>query len=170
MRESTGVHDSPPGLSTRAGRVVCVTADLDLGPDTSSITPDGWLRTRDAGYLDDDGYLYLTGRLKDMYITGGSNVYAAEVERVLAGHPGVAEAAVIGVPDDTLGEVGLAFLIPAAGTGLDESDVLRHCREHLAAYKCPASLVIVGELPRNEPGKVVKKKLREQARATQRTR
>jgi len=133
------------------------------GPDRSAITPDGWLRTGDAGYLDDDGYLYLHGRLKDMYITGSSNVYAAEVERVLAGHPGVAEAAVIGIPDDTLGEVGLAFLIPAATTGLDESDVLRHCREHLAAYKCPASLVIVGDLPRNAPGKVVKEKLREQA-------
>jgi len=135
------------------------------GPDTSAITPDGWLRTGDAGYLDDDGYLYLSGRLKDMYITGSSNVYAAEVERVLAGHPGVAEAAVIGVPDDALGEVGLAFLVPAAGTGLDESDVLRHCRDHLAAYKCPASLVAVGALPRNAPGKVVKERLREQARA-----
>jgi acyl-CoA synthetase (AMP-forming)/AMP-acid ligase II len=138
----------------------------DAGPDTSAITPDGWLRTGDAGYLDDDDYLYLTGRLKDMYITGGSNVYAAEVERVLADHPGVAEAAVIGVPDDTLGEAGLAFVIPAAGTGLDESDVLRHCRQHLAAYKSPASLVIVGKLPRNALGKVVKEKLREQARAT----
>jgi acyl-CoA synthetase (AMP-forming)/AMP-acid ligase II len=136
------------------------------GPDRSAITPEGWLRTGDAGYRDDDGYLYLTGRLKDMYITGSSNVYAAEVERVLAGHPGVAEAAVIGIPDDTLGEVGLAYLIPAARTGLDESDVLRHCRGHLAAYKCPASLVIVGELPRNALGKVVKEKLREQARAT----
>jgi acyl-CoA synthetase (AMP-forming)/AMP-acid ligase II len=136
------------------------------GPDRSAITPDGWLCTGDAGYLDADGYLYLTGRLKDMYITGSANVYAAEVERVLAGHPGVAEAAVIGVPDDALGEVGLAFLIPAARTGLDEPDVLRHCREHLAAYKCPASLVIVGELPRNALGKVVKEKLRVQAGAT----
>jgi acyl-CoA synthetase (AMP-forming)/AMP-acid ligase II len=140
------------------------------GLDTSAITSDGWLRTGDTGYLDDDGYLYLTGRLKDMYITGSSNVYAAEVERVLAGHPGVAEAAVIGVPDDTLGEVGLAFLIPAARTGLDESEVLRHCREHLAAYKCPASLVMVGELPRNALGKVVKDKLREQTTATEPTR
>jgi len=137
-------------------------------PDTSAITPDGWLRTGDAGYLDDDGYLYLTGRFKDMYITGGSNVYAAEVERVLAGHPGVAEAAVIGVPDDALGEVGLAFLIPAARTSIDKPDVLRHCHEHLAAYKCPARLVIVGDLPRNAVSKVVKEKLREQARPVRR--
>lgn len=102
-----------------------------------------------------------------MYITGGSNVYAAEVERVLAGHPGVDEAAVIGVPDDALGEVGLAFLIPVGGTDLDKRDVLRHCHGHLAAYKCPASLVIVPEFPRNMVGKVVKEKLREQVRAAE---
>lgn len=137
------------------------------GPDRSTFTPEGSLRTGDAGYLDDDGYLYLTGRLKDMYITDGSNVYATEVERVLAEHPQVAEVAVIGVPDDTHGETGLAFLVPAAGTDPDESDVLRHCREHLAAYKCPASLVIVDELPRNALGKVIKEELREHARATE---
>jgi acyl-CoA synthetase (AMP-forming)/AMP-acid ligase II len=135
------------------------------GPDTSAITPDGWLRTGDAGHLDDDGYLYLTGRVKDVYISGGSNVYAAEVERVLAGHPAVAEAAVIGVPDDTLGEVGLAFIIPAAAAEVDESGVLRHCREHLASYKCPHRLVVVPELPKNALGKVLKDNLREQARA-----
>jgi acyl-CoA synthetase (AMP-forming)/AMP-acid ligase II len=131
------------------------------GPDTSAITPDGWLHTGDSGYLDDDGYLYLTGRLKDMYIRGGANVYAAEVERVLAEHPDVAEAAVIGVPDETWGEVGMAFLVPTVGAEVDEHDVLRHCREHMAEYKCPESLVIVGELPRNALGKVAKDKLRE---------
>lgn len=76
------------------------------GPDRSAITPDGWLRTGDAGRLDEDGYLYITGRLKDMYISGGSNVYAAEVERVLTDHPDIAEAAVIGVPDAAAGEAG----------------------------------------------------------------
>jgi acyl-CoA synthetase (AMP-forming)/AMP-acid ligase II len=131
------------------------------GPDTSAITPDGWLRTGDAGHLDDDGYLYLTGRLKDMYISSGDNVYAAEVERVITGHPDVAEAAVIGVPDDAAGEVGLAFLLPAPGARIDESDVLRYCREHLAEYKRPASVVVVDGFPRNALGKVVKEKLRE---------
>jgi acyl-CoA synthetase (AMP-forming)/AMP-acid ligase II len=116
-----------------------------LAGDSSAITADGWLHTGDTGYLDSGGYLYLTGRLKDMFIRGGDNVYAAEVERVLAEHPDVAEAAVIGVPDDTWGEVGLAFLVPAAGAEADVPGVLRHCREHLAEYKCPASVAIVGE-------------------------
>lgn len=132
------------------------------GPDTSAVTPDGWLRTGDSGYVDDDGYLYLTGRLKDMYIRGGANVYAAEVERVLAGHPDVAEAAVIGVPDHEWGETGLAFVVPAGSTGADEAGILRHCREHLADYKCPDRLVIIGELPRNTLGKVDKGRLRDQ--------
>lgn len=130
------------------------------GPDTSAITPDGWLRTGDTGYLDQDGYLYLTGRLKDMYISDGHNVYAAVVERVLISHPHVAEAAVIGVPDSTRGEAGVAFVVPAAGADAGESAILRHCREHLADYQCPDRLVILPALPRNELGKVVKEKLR----------
>ena len=137
------------------------------GPDSSAITADGWLHTGDTGYLDSAGYLYLTGRLKDMFIRGGDNVYAAEVERVLAEHPDVAEAAVIGVPDDTWGEVGLAFLVPAAGAEVDVPGVLRHCREHLAEYKCPASVAVVGELPRNALGKVAKEELRERAVASE---
>lgn len=133
------------------------------GTDTSAITPDGWLRTGDCGYVDDDGYLYLTGRLKDMYIHGGSNVYAAVVERVLTSHPDVAEAAVIGLPDDTWGESGLAFVIPAAGAVIDEAAVLAHCREHLAEFECPAGLAVMPEFPRNALGKVAKDELREQA-------
>jgi acyl-CoA synthetase (AMP-forming)/AMP-acid ligase II len=134
------------------------------GPDRTAITKDGWLHTGDCGYLDEDGYLYLNGRLKDMYIRGGSNVYAAEVERVLAGHPDVAEAAVIGVPDPEWGEVGRAFLVAAQGAEVDADDVLRMCRERLAGYKCPDRLVIVGELPRTVIGKVAKDQLREEAR------
>lgn len=111
----------------------------------------------------DDGYVYLTGRLKDTYINNGHNADAAVVERVLVSHPHVAEAAVIGVPDNTWGEVGMAFILPAAGAEADEADILRHSREHLADYQCPESLVIVPAFPRNALGKVVKEKLREHA-------
>jgi len=146
-------------VRVRSGQVMLGYWD-GTGPDTSAITPDGWLRTGDAGYLDEDGYLYLTGRLKDMYLNDGHNVYAAVVERVLATHPQVAEAAVIGVPDGRRGEVGMAFLLPVAEEGINESDVLRHCRAHLADYQCPESLVTVSAFPRNALGKVVRNDLR----------
>jgi long-chain acyl-CoA synthetase len=155
------------------GEVRLRSAQLMLGywdghrPDTTAFTADGWLCTGDAGYVDEDGYVYLSGRLKDMYLNDGWNVYAAVVERVLAAHPAVAEAAVIGVPHDTWGEVGMAFLIPAgpeSGTTIDEADVLRHCREHLAEYEVPQTLVFVSEFERNALGKVVKDELRALAR------
>jgi acyl-CoA synthetase (AMP-forming)/AMP-acid ligase II len=126
----------------------------------AAITPDGWLRSGDGGHLDPDGYVYVTDRVKDMIVSGGENVYPAEIERVLAEYPGIADVAVIGVPDERWGEVPRAIVVAAAGTELDEAAVLAHCREHLASYKCPQAVDVVAELPRNPTGKILKKDLR----------
>ena len=109
----------------------------DPAATKEAIDSDGWLHTGDVGRLDADGYLTITDRLKDMYICGGFNVYPAEVEQVLARLDGVAESAVIGVPDERLGEVGKAFVVTRPGQQLTEADVLAHCRERLANYKVP---------------------------------
>src|SRR5258708_535829 len=109
----------------------------DQDATKAAIDDDGWLRTGDAGRLDEAGYLTITGRLVDMYICGGFNVYPAEVEQVLARLDGVAESAVIGVPDPRLGEVGRAYLVARPGHALAEADVLAFCRERLANYKVP---------------------------------
>jgi HIP---CoA ligase len=129
-----------------------------------AIDGDGWLHTGDAGRLDAGGYLAITGRIKDMYICGGFNVYPAEVEQVLARLDGVAESAVVGVPDPRLGEVGRAFLVPRPGHVLAEADVLAFCRERLANYKVPRQVVFCASLPRNASGKVLKQVLREELR------
>jgi HIP---CoA ligase len=127
----------------------------------AAIDAEGWLHTGDVGKLDGARNLVITDRLKDMYICGGFNVYPAEVEQVLLRLDGVADAAVIGVPDDRLGEVGRAFLVARPGSGLDEQAVSGYAREHLANFKIPRSVRFVDELPRNAGGKVVKPLLRE---------
>lgn len=126
----------------------------------AAIDSDGWLHTGDVGELDEAGNLKITDRLKDMYICGGFNVYPAEIEQVLARIDGVAEAAVIGVPDERLGEVGKAFVVTLPGAELDEKAVIDHTREHLANFKTPRSVVFLDGLPRNPGGKVVKPQLR----------
>ncbi|HWM98821.1 MAG TPA: FadD3 family acyl-CoA ligase [Streptosporangiaceae bacterium] len=125
----------------------------------AAIDGDGWLHTGDAGRLDEAGYLTITGRLKDMYICGGFNVYPAEVEQVLARLDGVAESAVVGVPDPRLGEVGRAYLVTRPGHALAEADVLAFCRERLANYKVPRRVEFRDALPRNPSGKVLKRQL-----------
>jgi acyl-CoA synthetase (AMP-forming)/AMP-acid ligase II len=132
-------------------------------PDATAaaITPDGWLRSGDGGHMDADGYVYVTDRIKDMIISGGENIYPAEIERVLAEHPSVADVAVIGVPDDRWGEVPKAVVVAREGETIDADALIVFCREHLAAFKCPKSVdVLDGELPRNPTGKVLKKDLR----------
>jgi acyl-CoA synthetase (AMP-forming)/AMP-acid ligase II len=131
-------------------------------PDATreAIDPDGWLHTGDVGALDDNGYLTITDRLKDMYISGGFNVYPAEIEQALARLDGVAEAAVIGVPDERLGEVGVAFVVPR--DSIDADTVLSFCRERLANYKIPRRIEFRDSLPRNLSGKVLKVTLREE--------
>lgn len=127
---------------------------------TAASFVDGWFRTGDAARADDEGYLYIVDRWKDMYISGGENVYPAEVENVLHRLDGVADAAVVGVPDPKWGEVGTAVVVRAAGSDLGAADVVAHCRANLARFKVPARVEFVDELPRNATGKVLKRELR----------
>ncbi len=125
------------------------------------LDPDGWMHTGDAGYFHDDGYLFLTDRVKDMIVTGSENVYTAEVEKALAGHPAIAEIAVIGVPDPQWGEAVKAVVVLAEGSTLTVEELRTHGRGHLAGYKLPKTLDLVDALPRNASGKVLKHVLRE---------
>lgn len=120
----------------------------------------GWLRTGDAGYLDGDGYLFIHDRVKDMIISGGENVYPAEVENALMAHPGVADVAVIGVPSEQWGETPRAFVVRAAGSDVAEEELMEFARARLARYKCPSSIEWRDTLPRNATGKLLKKDLR----------
>ena len=126
----------------------------------STIDSEGWLRTGDAGYFDADGYLYLHDRIKDMVVSGGENIYPAEVENVLLSHAAVIDAAVIGVPDPKWGETVKAIVVLAPGETLDEAGFIAHCRDRLAHYKCPTSVDVTDALPRNPSGKILKRELR----------
>jgi acyl-CoA synthetase (AMP-forming)/AMP-acid ligase II len=125
-----------------------------------AITPDGWLRSGDGGHIDADGYVYVTDRIKDMIISGGENICPAEIERVLAEHPSVADVAVIGVPDERWGEVPKAVVVAAPDQQVDPEALIAYAREHLAGFKTPKSVDVVDELPRNPTGKILKKDLR----------
>jgi long-chain acyl-CoA synthetase len=120
----------------------------------------GWLHTGDVGYLDEDGYLFITDRKKDMIISGGSNIYPREIEEVICRHPGVLEVAVIGIPDVKWGEATKALVVAREGVRLSEADIVEHCRQHLASYKCPKSYDVVDALARNVMGKLDKRALR----------
>ena len=126
----------------------------------AALTPDGWLRTGDGGYVDEDGYLFLTDRIKDMIVSGGENVYPVEVEEALAQHPDVADVAVIGVPDAHWGEAVKALIVTRPGAQPAPEDLIAFARARLAGYKLPRSLDFVGELPRTPSGKVLKRELR----------
>jgi long-chain acyl-CoA synthetase len=125
-----------------------------------TLLPDGWLRTGDAGYLDGDGYLYIHDRVKDMIISGGENVYPAEVENRLMSHAAIADVAVIGVPDERWGETPKALVVLAPGAEATEREIIDFAREGLAHYKCPTSVELRDQLPRNPSGKLLKKELR----------
>ncbi len=127
---------------------------------TSRAMRDGWFHTGDAGYLDQDGYLYIYDRVKDMIISGGENIYPAEVESALFGHPAVADVAVIGVPDDKWGEAVKAFVVRKPGAEVSPDELIGFARERIAAYKVPRTIDFVDALPRNPTGKILKRELR----------
>lgn len=127
---------------------------------TAAAFSDGWFRTGDAARIDEDAYVYVVDRIKDMIISGGENIYPAEIEDLLLGHPDIAECAVVGVPDDTWGEVPRAVVVPRAGVRLDPDEVLASLAGRLAKYKIPKSLVLVDGLPRTASGKLLKSQLR----------
>jgi long-chain acyl-CoA synthetase len=126
----------------------------------AALTEDNWMKTGDAGFLQ-DGYLYLYDRVKDMIVSGGENVYPAEVENVLMTHPAVADVAVIGVPHERWGETVKAVVVPAEGMSPTPEELLGFTREHLAHFKCPTSVDFADALPRNPSGKLLKRELRE---------
>lgn len=129
-----------------------------------SVTADGWFKSGDAGYLDDDGYLFIHDRVKDMIVSGGENVYPAEVENVLMKHEAIADVAVIGVPHDKWGETAKAVVVAAADASADDAtaeSIIEFARTQLAVFKCPTSVDWVDALPRNPTGKILKKDLRE---------
>src|SRR5689334_10171116 len=132
-------------------------------PEASARTlgRDGWLRTGDAGYLDEDGYLYIHDRIKDMIISGGENIYPAEVESAICDHPDIAEAAVIGIPDDKWGEAVKAVVVLKAGKTADATDIINFTRERIAGFKTPKWADFLEALPRNPSGKILRRNLRE---------
>jgi fatty-acyl-CoA synthase len=126
-----------------------------------AFTPDGWLKSGDIGRRDADGCYYVAGRIKEMYISGGENVYPAEVENVLARHPAVQEAAVVGVADEKWGEVGCAFvMLRAEALPVGAGELIQFCRSNLAGFKTPKQVVFVSDFPRTAAGKVQKHLLR----------
>ena len=127
-----------------------------------AITSDGWLRTGDAAYCDAEGFIYLYDRMKDMIISGGENIYPAEIENVLLSHPGVLEAAVIGVPHERWGETPRAIIVRRPGHAPEEAELIAFARTRLARYKCPTSVLFAETLTRNASGKILKRELAKQ--------
>jgi fatty-acyl-CoA synthase len=134
-----------------------------------AIDDQGWFHTGDLAKCDEDGFFTIAGRKKDMIISGGVNVYPAEIEATLAAHPAVADSAVVGIPDDTWGEVGVAFVVRAAGASPEAAELSAHLLQSLAKYKLPREFVFVDALPRTPYGKVVKDELRKAYLAGQRS-
>jgi acyl-CoA synthetase (AMP-forming)/AMP-acid ligase II len=128
-----------------------------------ALSPDGWLRTGDIGTLDEHGRLHIVGRAKDMFIVGGFNAYPAEIENALLRHPDINQAAVVGIPDERLGEVGMAFVVLAPGATTSANEIISWSRDQMANYKVPRRVEILDELPLNATGKVEKLALRERA-------
>ncbi len=134
----------------------------DPAATKEAIDENGWLRTGDIGIVDGDGNLRITDRKKDMYIVGGFNAYPAEIEGIITSHPQVGQVAVVGMPDDRLGEVGVAFVVPRSGQTVDPDELVAWCRDHMANFKVPRSVRVVDSLPLNPTGKVMKFELRAQ--------
>ena len=134
---------------------------------TEETIKSGWLYTGDLAYMDDEGYFYLVDRARDMFISGGENVYPAEIERVLRKHPAIEDVVVVGVPDETWGEVGHAFVISAKGADLRDEDVISYCKGRLARYKWPKKVTFREDFPRTSLGKIRKSELLEKCKPSQ---
>ena len=133
---------------------------LNRPEETAAAFRGGWFHTGDIGRMDEEGFMYLLDRKKDMVITGGENVYSSEVEAVLYQHPGVNEAAVVGVPDEKYGEALFAVIVPAPGASLDAEEMIAHCRERIGGYKIPRRMAFVDAMPKSAMGKILKTELR----------
>ena len=133
----------------------------DLPQETAKTIKDGWLYTGDYGRMDEGGYVYIVDRKNDMIISGGKNIYPREIEEVLYSHPGVLEAAVVGVPDDHWGESVKALLVLRDGAKATEEEVISFCKENLASYKKPRSVEFRKELPKSPTGKILKRLIRD---------
>jgi acyl-CoA synthetase (AMP-forming)/AMP-acid ligase II len=150
-----------------AGEIVCRGYNVMPGyfadpvATADTIDDDGWLHTGDIGVMDTRGYVTITDRLKDMFIVGGFNAYPAEIENALLGHPAVAQVAVVGRPDERMGEVGHAFVVRRPGTSVESNEILEWARTRMANYKVPRGITFVEALPLNASGKVLKFELRE---------
>ena len=147
------------------GEIICRSPQIMLGywnqaEATGKAVRSGWFHSGDAGYLDRDGYLYIYDRVKDMIISGGENIYPAEVESALFGHPAVADVAVIGVPDETWGEAVKAMVVRRPGATVTPDELIGFARERIAHYKAPRSVDFVDTLPRTPTGKILKRELR----------
>jgi long-chain acyl-CoA synthetase len=160
---ATGVDCRPREVGEVWLRAPNVTPGYFNRPEETAavLTPDGWLRTGDGGYVDEEGYLFLTDRIKDMIVSGGENVYPVEVEEALAQHADVADVAVIGVPHERWGETVKALVVARPGTTPSADDLIAFARERLAGYKLPRSIDFVDDLPRTPSGKVLKRELRD---------
>jgi long-chain acyl-CoA synthetase len=160
--DSSG-HALPPGRD-HIGEVVTRGLHVMKGylhsPEaTARAFSGGWFHTGDLGYFDDDGFLFIAGRIKELIIRGGYNVYPAEIEDVLAAHPAIADKAVVGIPDEWLGEEVMAVVVLRRGAELSAADLTAYCRERIAAYKYPRVIEFRDELPRNSLGKILKDEL-----------
>ena len=165
MRRGREVERGVPGELLVRGYSVMQGYLDDPKATTAAIDERGFLHTGDLATMDERGYVRIVGRLKDMLIVGGFNVYPAEVENTLLAHDAIGRVAVIGVPDERMGEVAMAYVVPAPGRELDPDAIIAWARERLANYKVPRHVVAIAELPINAAGKVVKDELRARAAA-----
>jgi long-chain acyl-CoA synthetase len=158
-------NELPPN---EVGEIVCRGDNMMKGyykmpEETEQALRGGWLHTGDMGYLDEDGYLFIVERKKDLIIRGGFNIFPKDIEEILYGHPAVAEAAVVGKQDEFMGEEVMAYVVLSPGGEATAEDLIAHCRSTLAKYKCPKYIEFLDELPKNPIGKIQKKELRQRA-------
>jgi long-chain acyl-CoA synthetase len=159
----TGTKEMPIGES---GEILLKGPQLTPGyykrpEETSEAIRDGWFHTGDVGYMDDEGYLFIVERKKDMIIAGGYNIYPREIDEVLYEHPAIQEACAVGLPDPYRGETVKAYIVTKEGESLTEQEVIEYCGEKLARYKIPKAVEFMEELPKSVIGKVLRRKLRE---------